>query len=182
MPSEGHPTNKAELTLGLFLDSTKQALDTDLSYENLSSSQPNTTVNKMNSQTNATLSASSFRTHYDAPYVPIKMFKSTATVRPKAAAAKASSRRHWLLDSDEGRDLLKLKLKREVPGTKTSVFGNDEHLDADLDHMIDLLGLRNWAKPVGFIAKIGAFFTLVKFHTELSLGYSAPSFRGIFRG
>ncbi len=165
-----------------FLAKAKQALDTDLFYENLCSSQPNSTVNKMNNPTNATLSASSFRTHYEASYVPTKMFKSTATVRPKAAVVKASSSRHWLLDSDEGRDLLKLKLKREVPGTKTSVFGNDEHLDADLDHMIDLLGLRNWAKPVGFIAKIGAFFTLVKFHTELSLGYSAPSFRGISRG
>lgn len=134
----------------------------------------------MNSQIYATLCAGSSRTHYDASCVPPNRFKSIAAVRHKVADVKASSSRHWLLDSDEGRDLLKLKLQREVPGMKTSVFGTDAHLDADLDRMIGLLGLRNWAKPVGFCAKVGAFFTLVKFHTELSLGYSAPSFRDIF--
>lgn len=134
----------------------------------------------MNLQAKANLSANAFRLHYDGSCAPSTAFNRPAACSAKAVPSAAPTARHWLLDSTSGRDLLKMRLKQEMPDVKTSFLDDDAHLDADLERMVDVMGLRNWAAPVGMFAKVRAVFTVAKFESQLILGYEAPSFSDLF--
>lgn len=70
--------------------------------------------------------------------------------------------RHWLLDYPAGRDLLKVKLLKDSPLEKVSLFGQDARLDAKLDEMIDALGLRALARPVSLVDRLKTEVVLFK--------------------
>lgn len=63
------------------------------------------------------------------------------------ASAPAGTQRHWLLDVDAGRDLLKVAARKYAPEEKVPLFGNDAAFDPVLDAMIDRLGLRDLKEP-----------------------------------
>lgn len=58
-----------------------------------------------------------------------------------------NTRRHWLLDTVYGRELLKEKLRRSRPDLVVPLWRERPELDPLLDRMIDDLDLRAWKKP-----------------------------------
>lgn len=85
------------------------------------------------------LAASDFRQHY----------------RPEPdAQAKAGSEPHWLLSAIYGRDLLKAKLRKVRPDLVVPSWRYAPELDAMLEEMVDLLGLRGWEAPASVAAKV----------------------------
>lgn len=55
--------------------------------------------------------------------------------------------RHWLLDTNYGRSMLKAQLRVCEPDLVVPQWQVAPELDAKLDAMIDVLGLRDWAQP-----------------------------------
>lgn len=58
-----------------------------------------------------------------------------------------NTRRHWLLDTVYGRQLLNEKLRRSRPDLLVPLWRERPELDPLLDRMIDALDLRGWKKP-----------------------------------
>lgn len=54
---------------------------------------------------------------------------------------------HWLLGTAFGRDLLKMRLRQLEPQMDVPEWRYAEHLDPELERMVDDLGLRDTAKP-----------------------------------
>lgn len=77
---------------------------------------------------------------------------------PEAALPKGA--RHWMLDFAPARDLLKAALMRREPGEDACLFSekgaNAKALDVKLNEMIDVLGMRTMAAPVGAFAAVRA--------------------------
>lgn len=63
-------------------------------------------------------------------------------------------RRHWLLDLTWGRALLKTKLHQVRPELLVPHWREIPQLEPLLDAMIDELGIRAWARPVGLAARL----------------------------
>lgn len=57
------------------------------------------------------------------------------------------TQRHWLLDLDTGRDLLKAAARKYAPEANVPLFGRPPELDHVLDAMIDRMGLRDMEEP-----------------------------------
>ena len=72
-------------------------------------------------------------------------FRQKYTPPPEAGATVA---RHWMLDFGPGRDMLKAVLRRNKPDLKVPYLRRGEHLDGELDAVIDQLGFRNMTEPV----------------------------------
>lgn len=58
-----------------------------------------------------------------------------------------NTRRHWLLDTIYGRELLKEKLRQSRPDLVVPLWRERSELDSLLDRMIDDLDIRGWKKP-----------------------------------
>lgn len=75
--------------------------------------------------------------------------------------------RHWMLDFEPARDLLKAALRRTEPNTDVAFWGPVPELDAKLNCMIDVVGLRDAALPVNnveqFRATVKFFFLMLRF-------------------
>jgi len=55
--------------------------------------------------------------------------------------------RHWLLDTNYGRSMLKAQLRWVEPGLVVPQWQVAPELDDKLEAMVDVLGLRDWAQP-----------------------------------
>lgn len=73
----------------------------------------------------------------------------------------ATARRHWLLNAVYGRDLLKAKLRKVRPNMTVPLKRHAEDLDNMLDHMIDVMGLRDWPEPVSAGARVRYLTTVL---------------------
>lgn len=78
--------------------------------------------------------------------------------------------RHWMLDFEAARDLLKAKLRKVEPGT-SGIFGKHEPaLDAKLGNMIDELGLRSMVKPTNKVQELFVTAKFFKMMVKVQLG------------
>lgn len=78
--------------------------------------------------------------------------------------------RHWLLDFPAGRDLLKIALVKELPAMKSALWGDPDGVDAELDRMVDVLGLRDLQQPVGALESLKMTGTLLKRQVQVQFG------------
>lgn len=61
---------------------------------------------------------------------------------------------HWLLRTNYGRNMLKAQLRVIEPGLVVPAWSVAHELDDKLDAMVDVLGLRDWARPKTFREKM----------------------------
>lgn len=85
------------------------------------------------------------------------------------------AKRHWLLDSPVGRDLLKTKLLKDDPELQVPLFGDDSEFDVEMDGAIDQLNLRDMPKPEDGMATIKANFKLVVLMLRVQFSFAAVS-------
>jgi hypothetical protein len=89
---------------------------------------------------------------------------------PDPAWAKETQARHWLLDNSAGRDLLKAKLMTVDPFADVGLVRIGPTAEAQLDGMIDQLGLRDLAEPTTRWERLKVEFMLLKVMAALAVG------------
>lgn len=89
---------------------------------------------------------------------------------PDLAWAKEQRGRHWLLDNSAGRDLLKAKLMKVDPFADVGLVRIGPTAEAQLDGMIDKLGLRDLPEPATPWERLKVEFRLLKVIAALAVG------------
>jgi hypothetical protein len=86
------------------------------------------------------------------------------------AWAREEQGRHWLLDNSAGRDLLKAKLMTVDPYADVGLVRIGPTAEAQLDVMIDKLGLRDLAEPATRWERLKVEFKLLRVLAALTVG------------
>lgn len=86
-------------------------------------------------------------------------------------------RRHWLLDTIWGRELLKTKLRQVRPYLLVPHWRELPELEPLLEEMIDELDLRAWPRPSGLVARIRYLKTVLLAAAWIDAGYGGYDFQ-----
>ena len=81
---------------------------------------------------------------------------------------------HWLLNHLYGRALLASELRRARPDLHCPRYTPGDDLLAELDGMIDRLGLRKWPRPIGARQRIRATCALFQTYWSLEMEHDLP--------
>ena len=86
-------------------------------------------------------------------------------------------RRHWLLNTIWGRELLKTKLRQVRPYLLVPHWRELPELEPLLDEIIDELGLKEWRRPRGLVARLRYLKTVLLAAAWIDAGYGGYDFQ-----